>query len=136
MILGMGSDITDIRRIEQSMKRFGARFEQRLFTASEQAKAHNSKHPASVYAKRFAAKEACAKALGTGLNMGIYWRDMEVINLPSGAPSLHLSGGAKKQLEAMTPKGMSAFIHVSLSDEYPYALAQVIVSAETASGGA
>ena len=134
MILGTGSDMTDIRRIEKSLERFGARFENRVFTAGEQAKAHSRdkagiKVVAGTYAKRFAAKEACAKALGTGMRRGVYWRDMEVVNRPGGAPALHLTGGALKQLQAMTPDGMQAFIHVSLSDEYPYANAQVIISA-------
>ena len=135
MILGTGSDITDIRRIEKSLARFGARFEERLFTKGEQAKARGrskagEKIVASTYAKRFAAKEACAKALGTGMNWGVFWRDMEVVNQPGGAPTMRLSNGALKQLQTMTPEGMQAFIHVSLSDEYPYAQAQVIISAE------
>ena len=135
MILGTGSDITDIRRIEKSLARFGARFEERLFTKGEQAKAKarskaGEKIVASTYAKRFAAKEACAKALGTGMNWGVFWRDMEVVNQPGGAPTMRLSNGALKRLQTMTPEGMQAFIHVSLSDEYPYAQAQVIISAE------
>ncbi len=131
MILGIGSDITDIRRIEKSLERFKERFEQRIFTEAEQKKATSRAYPARTYAKRFAAKEACAKALGTGMNLGVFWRDMEVVNRTGGAPSMRLSGGALKRLQAMTPKGMEAFIHVSLSDEYPYAQAQVIISAES-----
>ncbi|MDE3060955.1 MAG: holo-ACP synthase [Pseudomonadota bacterium] len=131
MILGLGSDLTDIRRIEKSLERFGVRFENRIFTPAEQKKARSRPLAvAATYAKRFAAKEACAKALGTGLHRGVFWRDMEVINLPSGRPALHLSGGALKQLEALMPKGMKAVIHLSLSDEYPLAQAQVIISAE------
>jgi len=134
MILGAGSDITDIRRIEKSLARFGARFENRVFTEREQNKAKGrrkagEKIVAATYAKRFAAKEACAKALGTGLRAGTFWRDMEVVNLAGGAPTMQLRGGALAQLQNLTPKGMRAMIHVSLSDEYPYAQAQVIISA-------
>jgi holo-[acyl-carrier protein] synthase len=131
MILGTGNDITDIRRIEKSLKRFGTRFEKRIFTDAEQHKAQKSPTPASTYAKRFAAKEACAKALGSGLNNEVFWRDMEVVSLASGAPSLRLTGGALKRLKSMIPGGMTAYIHLSLSDEYPYAIAHVIISAET-----
>ena len=131
MILGIGSDITDIRRIEKSLARFGARFEHRIFTASEQDKANSRAHPERTYAKRFAAKEACAKALATGMNRGVYWHDMEIVSQPGGAPTMRLTGGALTRLQAMTPPNMQAFIHVSLSDEYPYAQAQVIISAES-----
>lgn len=130
MILGMGNDITDIRRIEKSLKRFGKRFENRIFTDAEQHKAQKNPAPAASYAKRFAAKEACAKALGSGLNNDVFWRDMEVVNQTSGAPTMRLTGGALKQLKSMIPRGMTAFIHLSLSDEYPYAIAHVIISAE------
>jgi holo-[acyl-carrier protein] synthase len=129
MILGIGNDTTDIRRIETALKRFGARFEQRIFTAAEQKKARSRAHAPATYAKRFAAKEACAKALGTGLRMGTYWRDMEVINLPSGAPTMQLHGNALARLQSLTPAGMQARIHVTLGDEYPYASANIIIEA-------
>lgn len=134
MILGIGNDVADIARMEKTLQRFGTRFEQRCFTAGEQAKAHRRRNAgmrvfAATYAKRFAAKEACAKALGTGLNHGVYWRDMEVINLPSGQPTLQLTGGAKQRLEQMTPAGMQPVIHLTLSDDYPHAQAIVIISA-------
>src|SRR5580658_10288811 len=106
MILGIGNDIVDIRRIEQVLARHGERFLERLFTATERAKAAKRSHPVATYAKRFAAKEACAKALGTGINRGVYFKDMGVVNLPSGQPTLKLTGGALRRLEAMTPKGM------------------------------
>lgn len=135
MIIGTGSDIVDIRRIEKSLDRFGARFEERIFTPREREKASSrskagAKAIASTYAKRFAAKEACAKALGTGLNEGVFWQDMEVANQPGGAPTMQLTGGALKRLQSMTPAGKQAFIHVSLSDEYPYAQAHIIISTE------
>jgi holo-[acyl-carrier protein] synthase len=134
MILGTGSDITDIRRIEKSIERFGKRFINRVFTEREQQKALSRKKAgdkvmAATYAKRFAAKEACAKALGTGLRAGVFWRDMEVINLPTGMPSMHLSGGAAARLKAITPENRKAVIHVTLSDEYPFAQAHVIITA-------
>ncbi|MDE3015501.1 MAG: holo-ACP synthase [Pseudomonadota bacterium] len=134
MILGTGSDMVDIRRIEKSLRRFGTRFENRVFTDGEQKKAHGRKKAgerivAATYAKRFAAKEACAKALGTGLRAGTFWRNMEVINLPTGQPAMRLSGGALRRLQTMTPEGMAAAIHVSLSDDYPLASAQVIIEA-------
>lgn len=134
-ILGIGSDICDIRRIEASLVRFGTRFESRVFTEGEQAKARrragggNRNGTASTYAKRFAAKEALGKALGTGVGSGggIYWRDIEVVNLPSGKPTLKLSGGARAALEYLTPTGHEAVIHVSLVDEYPIAQAFVVI---------
>jgi holo-[acyl-carrier protein] synthase len=134
VIIGLGNDLTDIRRIEKSLERFGTRFENRVFTAIEQKKARSREKAgaqtvAATYAKRFAAKEACSKALGTGLRMGVRWREMEVINKPSGAPTLKLSGTAMARLESLTPKGMAAHIHLSLTDEYPYAQAQVIIEA-------
>jgi len=134
VILGTGSDIVDIRRIERSLMRFGERFEKRVFTENEQHKARRrekagAKIVAATYAKRFAAKEACAKALGTGLRQGVFWRDMEVVNLLGGAPTILLTGGALARLEAMTPAGMQALIHVSLTDDYPQAQAHVIVEA-------
>ena len=135
MILGTGSDIVDIRRIEESLAQFGERFENRLFTPTEQQKAKSrtkagAKIVASSYAKRFAAKEACAKALGTGMNGGVFWRDMEVANLPSGAPTMQLHEGALARLQALLPANTKPLIHLSLSDEYPYAQAQVIISCE------
>ena len=137
MILGIGSDICDIRRIEKSLARFGEAFEKRIFTEGERAKARRRagggtrNGTASTYAKRFAAKEALGKALGTGVGAGggIFWRDIEVVNLPSGKPTLTLSGNAQKMLEVMTPKDMRAIIHVSLVDEYPIAQAFVIIEA-------
>lgn len=134
MIIGFGNDLIDIRRIEKSLERFGERFENRLFTPLEQKKARGrraagARITASTYAKRFAAKEACSKALGTGMTQGVRWLDMEVINLPSGAPSMQLYGAALQHLERLVPKGMRAKILLSLSDDYPQALAQVIIEA-------
>lgn len=131
MILGVGSDICDIRRIEQSLARFGDRFTHRVYTELERARCE--RRPllrAGSYAKRFAAKEACAKALGTGLNQGVFWRDMGVVNLPSGQPTLELTGGAAARLAALTPPGFRPYIHVSLTDEHPLAFCYVIISAE------
>ena len=137
MILGLGNDIIDIRRIEQSLDRFGDRFIQRIFTSVEQAKSerrgagrHNPR--AASYAKRFAAKEACAKALGTGLRRGVFWRDMGVVNLPTGQPTLRLTGGALLRLETLTPPGMDASISLTMTDDYPWAEAVVIISADRA----
>ncbi len=130
MILGLGTDLIDIRRIEKTIDRFGERFLSRVFTASEQARAERKADPAAAYAKRYAAKEACAKALGTGFRQGVYWRDIAVGNRPSGQPTLQLSGGAATRLAAMTPAGMLARIDVSLSDESPLGQAVVIISAE------
>lgn len=130
MILGLGTDLIDIRRIEKTINRFGERFLRRVFTASEQARAERKADPAAAYAKRYAAKEACAKALGTGFRQGVYWRDIAVGNRPSGQPILQLSGGAATRLAAMTPEGMQARIDVSLSDEPPLGQAVVIISAE------
>lgn len=129
MILGLGSDLADIRRIEKTLERFGERFVRRVFTDREIAKAEGRANKAATYAKRFAAKEACSKALGTGLAQGTFWRDMEVTNLPSGRPTLTLTGGALKHLEAMVPAGYRADIHVTLTDDYPLAQAMVIISA-------
>ncbi len=126
MIIGFGNDLCDIRRIESSLARFGERFVQRCFTEIEQRKSDGR---AASYAKRFAAKEACAKALGTGLRAGIGWRDMGVVNLASGQPTLCLTGGAAARLAALTPPGHRVFIHVTLTDEYPLAQAQVIIEA-------
>lgn len=129
MILGIGSDLSDIRRIQTSLDRFGNRFRERVFTEIERTRSERQGDPAASYAKRFAAKEACAKALGTGMRAGVFWRDMGVVNMRSGRPTMALTGGALKRLEAMTPPGMSAVIHVSLSDEVPYAMAYVIIEA-------
>ncbi|HVJ34220.1 MAG TPA: holo-ACP synthase [Terriglobia bacterium] len=132
MILGIGNDIIDIRRIEKSIERFGDRFIQRIFTEIEQAKSDRRANRAASYAKRFAAKEACSKALGTGMNKGVFWRDMGVINLPSGKPTIALTGGALARLEAMTPKGMVAQIDLTITDDFPQAQAIVIISANPA----
>lgn len=130
MILGVGSDITDIRRVEGVYARHPQRFLTRLFTPREQEKALKRSSAGPTLAKRFAAKEACAKALGTGMAHGVFWKDMGVINLPSGQPTLALTGGALKRLQAMTPAGYTPHIHLSLSDDYPYAQAFVVISAE------
>jgi len=131
MILGIGSDIIDIRRIEQTLERFGDRFIQRIYTEVEQRRAERRAHErAPSYAKRFAAKEACAKALGTGLKQGVFWRDMGVVNLPSGQPTMRLTNGAARRLEQLTPRGLVPHIHVSLTDDYPLAVGFVIISAE------
>ncbi|MDD2867560.1 holo-ACP synthase [Neomegalonema sp.] len=129
MILGIGSDLADIRRIQRTLERFGLRFEERVFTEGERARARRSAKPEEPYARRWAAKEACSKALGTGLRMGVAWREMEVANLPSGQPTLRLTGGALERLRALTPEGHEAVIHVSLTDDPPYALAFVVIEA-------
>lgn len=129
MIIGIGTDLCDIRRIEKSLERFGTRFTDRLYGESERKKAFRRQNPAASLAQGFAAKEACAKALGTGFRRGVFWRDMIVKNLPSGKPYMVLSGGAKKRLDELTPDGMMAQIDVSQSDEYPMANAIVIISA-------
>ncbi len=134
MIVGLGSDLCDIRRIEQTLERFGERFVDRCFTPIEQAKSERRANRASSYAKRFAAKEACAKALGTGLSAGVFWRDMGVVNLPSGQPTMTLSGGAAKRLAMLVPEGHRAFIHVTLTDEYPLAQAYVMIEARPEAG--
>src|SRR6186713_2708225 len=125
MILGLGNDIIDIRRIEKALDRYGERFLARVFTATERAKSDARTGRAASYAKRFAAKEACAKALGTGFRKGVFWRDLGVVNLPSGRPTMALTGGALRRLEAITPPGFEARIDVSLTDEYPLAQAFV-----------
>jgi holo-[acyl-carrier protein] synthase len=130
MILGIGSDLIDIRRIEKVIGRHGERFLSRVFTDVERAKAERRQQRVATYAKRFAAKEACAKALGTGMRRGVFWRDMGVINLPGGRPGLRLTGGALRRLEAMTPSGCVARIDVTITDEWPLAQAFVIISAE------
>ena len=133
MIIGIGNDKMDIRRIEATLQKYGARFLNRVFTPIEQAKAekraggiHGS---APTLAKRFAAKEACAKALGTGIAAGVHWRDIEVVNLPSGQPTLNLTGGAARHLARLTPPAHRAVVHVALTDDIPYAEAQVIIEA-------
>ena len=136
MIIGMGNDLIDIRRIEKSLERHGARFTERLFTDLERAKSDRRANRAASYAKRFAAKEACAKALGTGLSQGVCWRDMGVVNLPSGKPTLKLDGGALKRLEEITPPGHVADIHLTITDEFPLAQAIVIIYARPESFGA
>ena len=129
MILGIGSDIIDIRRIERTLERFGNRFTERLFTEVERRKSEGRAGRAASYAKRFAAKEACSKALGTGFRAGVFWRDLGVVNLPSGKPTLVLTGAAAARLAAMTPPGMRAQIDLSLTDDHPQAQAIVIISA-------
>jgi holo-[acyl-carrier protein] synthase len=129
MILGIGSDLVDIARIEKVIERHGERFLSRIFTAAERARAERRANRAATYAKRFAAKEACAKALGTGLRAGVFWRDMGVVNLPSGRPTMRLSGGALARLEAITPKGCEARIDLTITDEGPMAQAFVVISA-------
>ena len=129
MILGIGSDIIDIRRIERTLERFGDRFTRRLFTDVERRKSDARAGRAASYAKRFAAKEACSKALGTGFRAGVFWRDLGVVNLPSGKPTLVLTGNAAKRLAAITPPGMRAQIDLSLTDDHPQAQAIVIISA-------
>ncbi|HVN01092.1 MAG TPA: holo-ACP synthase [Caulobacteraceae bacterium] len=129
MIIGLGSDLADIRRIEATLERFGARFTQRIFTEVEQRRSERKADRAASYAKRFAAKEACAKALGTGLRAGVFWRDMGVVNLRSGQPTLALTGGAARRLAAITPPGMTPRIHLSLTDDHPYAQAFVVIEA-------
>ncbi|MGB8628568.1 MAG: holo-ACP synthase [Xanthobacteraceae bacterium] len=132
MILGIGSDITDARRIAKVIERHGERFLDRIFTATERARAERRRNRAETYAKRFAAKEACAKALGTGIRGGVWWRDMGVVNLPGGRPTMELTGGAKRRLQAITPKGYEARIDVTISDEGPTAHAFVVISATPA----
>jgi holo-[acyl-carrier protein] synthase len=132
MILGIGNDMIDIRRVEKSIERYGERFLSRVFTDVERAKSDRRAQRAASYAKRFAAKEACAKALGTGLNAGVFWRDMGVVNLPSGKPTLKLTGGALKRLQAITPPGMVVQIDLTITDDFPQAQAIVIISANPA----
>ena len=133
MILGLGNDMIDIRRVEETLARHGERFVTRLFTDVERAKserrAGTAKGRAASYAKRFAAKEACAKALGTGLHRGVFWRDMGVVNLPGGKPTMKLTGGALKRLESMIPAGHRAQIDLTITDDFPWAQAIVIISA-------
>lgn len=129
MIIGIGSDIIDIRRVERVLERHGDRFLQRVFTETERIKAERRAGRAATYAKRFAAKEACSKALGTGIRHGVWWRDMGVVNLPGGRPTLKLTGGALARLENLTPRGHFARIDLSITDDFPWAQAFVIISA-------
>ena len=129
MIVGLGSDLIDIRRIEKTLERHGERFVRRVFTEIEQKKSDRRKERAASYAKRFAAKEACAKALGTGLSRGVFWRDMGVVNLPGGKPTMALTGGAAARLAAMMPAGHEGIIHLTITDDYPLAQAFVIIEA-------
>jgi holo-[acyl-carrier protein] synthase len=129
MILGIGTDLVDIRRIEQTIARHGDRFINRIYTEVERARAERKQNRIDTYAKRFAAKEACAKALGTGFRQGVFFRDMGVVNLPSGKPTLRLTGGALVRLQAITPAGYAAQIDLALTDEYPLAQAFVVISA-------
>ncbi len=133
MILGLGNDIIDIRRIEATLERYGERFVTRIFTDVERRKSDRRRLRAESYAKRFAAKEACAKALGTGIRAGVFWRDMGVVNLPSGRPTMELTGGAARQLYRLVPEGYAPRIDLTITDDYPQAQAVVIISAILAS---
>ena len=135
MIIGVGTDLCDIRRIERTLERFPERFTSRVFTETERARVARRRNPAAAFAQRFAAKEACAKALGTGFRRGVFWRDMGVDNLPSGKPFLTLTGGAKARLEELTPPGMEAAIELTLTDEYPLAHAVVVIFSVPGSPG-
>jgi holo-[acyl-carrier protein] synthase len=136
MILGIGNDIIDIRRIEKTIERFGYRFLDRIFTATERRRSDRRAGRAASYAKRFAAKEACSKALGTGLRQGVFWRDMGVVNMPSGRPTLVLTGGAAAHLAALTPDDCEARIDLTITDDFPMAQAFVIISAVPRKAGA
>ncbi len=129
MIIGIGSDLIDIRRVEKTLERFGTRFTERCFTDIERAKSDRRKQRAASYAKRFAAKEACSKALGTGLAQGVFWRDMGVVNLPGGKPTMQLTGGAAERLDKIVPEGMRAVVHLTITDDFPLAQAFVIIEA-------
>ena len=129
MIIGIGNDLIDITRVEKVLERHGERFTQRVFTPIEIRKSERRRMRAASYAKRFAAKEACAKALGTGMSAGVFWRDMGVVNLPSGKPTMALTGGAQKRLQSLLPAGHKAVIHVTITDEFPLAQAYVIIEA-------
>jgi holo-[acyl-carrier protein] synthase len=129
VIIGIGSDLSDIRRIEASLERFGQRFTNRIYTEVERARSERKPDRAASYAKRFAAKEACAKALGTGMRRGVFWRDMGVVNMRSGQPTMALTGGAAARLAEIIPAGMKPMIHLSLTDDHPYAQAFVIIEA-------
>jgi holo-[acyl-carrier protein] synthase len=129
MILGIGSDLCDIRRIEKTLERSGERFTHRVFTETERRRAEGKANRAATYAKRFAAKEACAKALGTGMRAGVFWRDMGVVNRRSGQPTMALTGGAAERLAELLPVGHTAVIHLTITDEHPYAQAFVVIEA-------
>ena len=129
MIIGIGNDVIDIRRIEETLTRFGERFTERVFTDVEIAKSDRRAQRAASYAKRFAAKEACSKALGTGFRKGVFWKDMGVVNEPSGKPTMVLTGGARAQLDSMIPPGHRAVIHLTITDDFPYAHAFVMIEA-------
>jgi len=129
VIIGLGSDLIDIRRIEKTLERHGERFISRIFTEIEQRKSEARAQRAASYAKRFAAKEACAKALGTGLARGVFWRDMGVVNLPGGKPTMQLTGGAARRLQALVPEGMQPVVHLTITDDYPLAQAFVVIEA-------
>jgi holo-[acyl-carrier protein] synthase len=135
VIIGLGQDLCDIRRIEKTLATYGDRFVQRCFTETEQRKSDRRAARAASYAKRFAAKEACAKALGTGLSQGVFWRDMGVVNLPSGQPTMRLTGGAAARLAALTPPGHTAHIHLTITDEHPLASAYVMIEARPLADG-
>jgi holo-[acyl-carrier protein] synthase len=128
MIIGLGSDIVDIRRIEKTLDRYGERFIERVFTDVEQAKSDRRANRAASYARRFAAKEACAKALGTGFKNGVFWRDMGVVNLPTGQPTMALTGGAARRFAEIVPPGAIGYINVTITDDYPLAQAIVIIT--------
>lgn len=132
MIIGIGNDIVDIRRIEQTLSRYGERFMSRIFTDIEIRKSERRAERAASYAKRFAAKEACSKALGTGFRRGVFWKDMGVVNEPSGRPTMILTGGALTQLELLTPEAHKALIHLTITDDFPYAQAIVMIEARAA----
>jgi holo-[acyl-carrier protein] synthase len=129
MIIGIGNDLIDITRVEKVLERHGERFIQRVFTPVEIRKSERRRMRSASYAKRFAAKEACAKALGTGMSAGVFWRDMGVVNLPSGKPTMALTGGAARRLQSLLPPGHKAVIHVTITDEFPLAQAYVIIEA-------
>ncbi|MBL8905621.1 MAG: holo-ACP synthase [Rhizobiales bacterium] len=129
MIVGLGNDIVDIRRLEKTLERYGERFLNRVFTDIERRKSDRRVQRAATYAKRFAAKEACSKALGTGFRRGVFWKDMGVVNEPSGRPTMELTGGARAQLDRIVPPGHVARIHVTLTDDFPYAQAIVMIEA-------
>ena len=134
MIIGMGTDMTDIRRVQETIDRFGDRYIKRCFTEIEQKKSDGRAERAASYAKRFAAKEACAKALGTGLRKGVFWRDMGVVNQRGGRPTMELTGGAAERLKALTPPGCEAVIHLTITDEFPIAQAHVLIEARPLPG--
>jgi holo-[acyl-carrier protein] synthase len=134
MIIGIGSDLIDIRRVEKSLERFGDRFTDRIFTEIEKQKAGRGRNAAAAYAKRFAAKEACAKALGCGIAMGVFWKEMGVVNRQDGGPVMELTGGAAARLAALTPPGHEAVVHLTMTDEPPYAQAFVVIEARPTSG--